>query len=360
MSPGRAFEPATHDWPQARWAAVLDRIEYRQNDVGLRFWGPPLWLEVTMTGPDSDRSAAVDAQSIESWNWESTGACPDASELVDAGAHDDHLLAAACRYTIENLILNSVHEIGEWLRFDGDRSYPPHAAFTRPDHARTSEPDQGNGTVCVLVTFPSAADTPAIAAIEDSGVARLAGNGPDDGLEDVSNTARTRLAGRLAGLATASRITYLPGIVISFDDSGPAITGPGSATERPTRWRATWSRSTLDAVDAPPGSSIVGSPRTCTARSSTMRPTGSAAPSMSTETNAGPSCPAMSSRTGVTAPIKDRAAILSRSRSPTAERRGFEPCRLRRRALRVGRGDPIPPIASHLEGRVDVSPVSAR
>ena len=44
---------------QARWVRILDRIEHRQPDVGLRFWGLPLWLEVTMTGPDSDRWPAI-------------------------------------------------------------------------------------------------------------------------------------------------------------------------------------------------------------------------------------------------------------------------------------------------------------
>lgn len=39
--------------------------------------------------------------------------------IAEAGADDQVLLGAASRYGLENLLVNAVHEIGEWLRLDG-------------------------------------------------------------------------------------------------------------------------------------------------------------------------------------------------------------------------------------------------
>ena len=95
------------DWPQARWARILDRVELRQADIGLKFWGPPLWLEVTMTGPDSDRWPAIPERS-ESWNWQSIGICFEAETLFDQGANDDQLVVAVGRYTGKGTITATV------------------------------------------------------------------------------------------------------------------------------------------------------------------------------------------------------------------------------------------------------------
>jgi hypothetical protein len=71
-----------------------------------------------MTGPYSDRWPANPGRN-DSWNWQSTETCVEAERLLDQGTDDDQVVVAVDRYTIENLILNAVHEIGEWLRFDG-------------------------------------------------------------------------------------------------------------------------------------------------------------------------------------------------------------------------------------------------
>lgn len=218
----RVLDP---EWPQARWARILDRIDHRQSDVGLRFWGPPLWLEVTMTGPDSDLWPAVSEQA-SSWDWQSNSPCQDVAGLAEDGADDDDLLDAAARYTIENLILNAVHEIGEWLRFDGQRVYPAH----RTGAADPS--DQGNGAVELHLAFAQATRRPPGAR----------GPAPSEGSSG-------HLLRRLNDVAAASRFTYLPGTTISYEAAGPAIhvwvgREPGLA------WRSTWSTSTLDAAGA--------------------------------------------------------------------------------------------------------------
>src|ERR1700728_1921692 len=103
--------PTRHDqpWDGERWAAILDRIEQRQVGIGLRFWGPPLWLEVTMTGPDSDQWSVAQAGGLpdQPWNWESTAPCDEAGRLVAAGADDSSLLAVVSEYTLRNLVLNA-------------------------------------------------------------------------------------------------------------------------------------------------------------------------------------------------------------------------------------------------------------
>src|SRR4029453_9466351 len=176
---------------QARWAKILDRIEHRQPDVGLRFWGPPLWLEVTMIGPDSDLWPTISEQPT-AWDWQSSAPCVEVADLANEGADDDRLLAVVGRYTIENLILNAVHEIGEWLRFDGRRLFPAH----RPGVATASDhDDQGNGAVTVQLTFGQAARRPGAVP---AGPAHEHLRGP-------------HLVRRLAEAAAPSRFTYLPG-----------------------------------------------------------------------------------------------------------------------------------------------------
>ena len=218
-------------WNRARWVRILDRIEHRRVDVGLRFWGPPLWLEVTMVGPDSDLWPTVSKRPT-AWDWQSNAPCVEALRLADEGADDDRLLAVVARYTIENLILNAVHEIGEWLRFDGERLFPAH----RSGAAAPSGCDrQGNGAVELQVQFGAAAHRPVA--------------GDQNGHP---------LLRRLAD-AAASRFTYLPGTTIVYDAAGPMIQR-WSGGERTTAWRSTWSRATWEAArtEAPDLVALVG------------------------------------------------------------------------------------------------------
>jgi hypothetical protein len=208
---------------------ILDRIEHRQAHLGLRFSGPPLWLEVTMTGPDSDLWPAS-AEEGQEWNWQSSAPCTDAGLLTDGGADDDRLLAAAARYTIENLILNAVHEIGEWLRFDGQRLFPAHLSRSQP----LSRPDvQGNGEVQVQIFLESEAGFPPVAS--DRG--------------GVSQTMALSLLGHVTETAPATRFTYLPDTTISFAAAGPVIgSRPGGGAS--SVWRSTWSAATLEASES--------------------------------------------------------------------------------------------------------------
>jgi hypothetical protein len=214
---------------EVRMARVLDRIEHRQTGLGLRFWWPPLWLEVTMTGPDSDLWPAG-AGPAKSWDWQSSHTCAEAEELLDRGADDDELVIAVGRYAIENLILNAVHEIGEWLRFDGERIFPAHL----PDGCSASGPDeQGNGAVRLTVTFPSEPPVPA------AGSSRAA-VGPVLPMDVVG----------------AQRFTYLPGTDVSYDAAGPVIQRhvPGRP---PARWACAWSPATVEAVASGAGADEV-------------------------------------------------------------------------------------------------------
>jgi hypothetical protein len=186
-----------------------------------------VWLEVTMTGPDADAWPASTDDTL-SWDWQSSTPCAAVEALVAAGAADDVLLTAVGRYTIENLILNAVHEIGEWLRFDGRRVFGAHPAGS----ARPNEPDgQGNGPVSLRVTFDDPIDSSATAT-------ELV---PDE-------VGGQRLVKRLASTA-ATRFTYLPGTSISFDAAGPVIRS-WAVDEAVPAWRSTWSRSTIEAVRA--------------------------------------------------------------------------------------------------------------
>lgn len=200
-------------WSPTRWATLLDRIEHRQSDVGLRFWGPPLWLQVTMTGPDSDLWPTIDSRPV-AWDWQSNAPCHELARLDAAGATDHELLDVVGRYTIENLILNAVHEIGEWLRFDGRRIFPAHL----PGAAATTE-QQGNGEVVVHFTFGPAPSSPPVSAQR-----------VDPGIAD-----------RVSETAAAARFTYLPDATITYEDAGPVIRrwhdGHASDTGR-SRWSA--------------------------------------------------------------------------------------------------------------------------
>ena len=214
------------DWDQARWIRILDRIEHRQPEVGLRFWGPPLWLEVTMNGPDSRRAAATTED--QPWDWQSNEPCDEVTQLAGAGADDFTLLAAAARYTVENLILNAVHEIGEWLWLDRQRPFPPHAM---PPSGAGTGADQGNGAVVVAVAFGTNAE-------------QSTTGGP------VAADARlnARLVSRLCRLRAASRFAYPARTTVQFALPGPVVTSiPASAV---SRWQATWSMATLVHCDA--------------------------------------------------------------------------------------------------------------
>lgn len=213
-------------WVQARWVTILDRIEHRDPDVGLRFWGPPLWLEVTMMGPDSDRWPATSTDAT-AWDWQSSAPCGEVAALTDEGADDDCLLAVVSRYTIENLILNAVHEIGEWFRFDGRRLFPAHTS----DGAAPLRDEQGNGTVALHLKLDRAVRRPTERSSVPAGDAE----------------ANRRLVSCLTDAAPPSRFTYLPGTAISYEPTGPVARRccDGALT---AAWRSTWSNGTLEAA----------------------------------------------------------------------------------------------------------------
>lgn len=218
-------------WPAQRWLTILDRTEFRQVDVGLRYSGPPLWLEVTMTGPDSDSWPAATDDDL-SWDWQSLTPCPEVEDLIAGGAGDDALLAAVSRYTIENLILNAVHEVGEWFRLDGHRVFPAHVGSVIGHGQRDV---QGNGAVEVRVGFG------------ESTLTRATG---EPGDVPAGEEAQHRLAARIATATTPPRFTYLPGTAISIESAGPTVRTqpPGAATT----WRSAWSPSTTAAADSAP------------------------------------------------------------------------------------------------------------
>jgi hypothetical protein len=209
---------------------ILGRIEHRQPHIGLKFWGPPLWLEVTMQGPDSDLWPAI-ANEDQEWNWQSGAPCADVAALGGDVADADQLLSAIGRYTLENLILNAVHEIGEWLRFDGQRLFPTHLPHVAP----LSEGDeQGNGAVQLQMTSVRQAEVPSTLPH------RLA----------MNDSKAEALVGRLANCVAGPRFTHLPDTTISFEAAGPVIrTGRGGGAS--TVWRSAWSASTFEAAGAP-------------------------------------------------------------------------------------------------------------
>ena len=223
-------------WTESRWAVILDRIEFRQASIGLRFWGPPLWLEVTMSGPDSDVwwIAGIGGVDIRSWNWQSVAPCPGVVDLAESGADDDRLLAAASRYTIENLILNATHEIGEWLRFDARRPFPAHGPSSA-DRAGTGDGTQGNGAVHLRFTFDQA---PSVAS-------------PSATPRQIDQTAREHFVERITAVAAPWRFTYVSATSISYGPSGPIITDVTAGADPPISYASSWSASTLNAVDAP-------------------------------------------------------------------------------------------------------------
>jgi hypothetical protein len=204
--------PAVTTWDALRWARVLDRIEYRQAAIGLRFWGPPLWLEVTMVGPDSGdwATAGLSAPAERSWDWQSTDPCSEAMALAGEGAGDGALLEAAGRYAFFNLVLNATHEIGEWFRFDAARVFPAHGTGGSDDGV------QGNGAVGVDVAF-----------LDDAAVGSTPLPAPPS------------IAVRALEVAATWRFTYLPGTVISFTSDGPKVSGAdGPESERCLPWTA--------------------------------------------------------------------------------------------------------------------------
>jgi hypothetical protein len=207
-------------WDGPRWVRILDRIEHRQPHIGLRFWGPPLWLEVLMTGPDSGSWPAVAGRDT-SWDWQSSHPCAAVAEMVEDGADDDRLLAVVGRYTIENLILNAVHEIGEWLRFDGRRVFPAHLERRAP----LGDGDQGNGDVVVDVAFGPPH-----------------GNGCGDPIDGAAATAGEPDLDRIAAVAPAARFTYLPGTTIAVGATGPVISSGSTRAEG-----VSWQSSSADA-----------------------------------------------------------------------------------------------------------------
>ncbi len=212
---------AAEVWDAPRWRAILDRMEHRDASVGLRFWGPPLWVEVTMSGPDSDAwSSPPDASAVlPSWDWLSGTTCELASTMEAGGAGDDALLAVAARYTLENLVLNATHEIGEWLRFDGGRLFPAHLHPSEPSEVPGGSATQGNGSVAVHFVTPVAPR-------------------PAPQQEAVAPRARRDAAGW--------RYTSLPGETITMDDAGPTVT---DVHGRAVTGR--WSSDALMAVSGP-------------------------------------------------------------------------------------------------------------
>jgi hypothetical protein len=230
VTPAAEVDSAS-SWDEARWLRILDRIEHRDTEVGLRFWGPPLWLEVTMTGPDSASWAVAAATALpqQSWDWQSGTVGEEAMRLVEGDADDVALLAAASRYTFENLVLNATHETGEWLRLDGRRLYPPHGgspqAFGSPWQA-AGDGRQGNGQVVVQVQF----DAPAKARVPAEGMA-------------------CPVANRAAEVIASWRFTFLPGTSIAYGDMGPHLVDerPGA----PDSYQGTWSAATRRALNGP-------------------------------------------------------------------------------------------------------------
>lgn len=216
-------------WPVERWVRVLDRIEYREPTAGLRYFGLPIWLEVTMTGPDSDLWPANTDNTL-SWDWQSSAPCPDVEELIARGADDDVLLEAVGRYTIENLMLNAVHEIGEWFRLNGRRAFPAHIGG--PIGPGERDP-QGNGVVALHVLFGQAIEPQETAARD----LKL-----DDG-------ARELLLRRLGRSSSASVFTCVPGTSISYEAAGPVIR-TGATGQAVSTWRSRWSTSAIDAARA--------------------------------------------------------------------------------------------------------------
>jgi hypothetical protein len=143
------------------------------------------------------------------------------------------LVAEVGRYTIENLILNAVHEIGEWLRFDGLRVFPAHPPSGGP---LGNSDGQGNGSVQLTVTFdPPARPSPVFLVPP-----------PVDDLMEIANP---------------SRFTYLPGTSVEYHADGPEIrfrTGDAPTTG----WRSTWSPATLDSLrDGADAETLIGAVR---------------------------------------------------------------------------------------------------
>jgi hypothetical protein len=165
-----------------------------------------------MEGPDADQWPTVTARTA--WDWQSNAPCTEAAELAASGADEARILPVVARYTIENLILNAVHEVGEWLRVDGHRVFPPH-----PEPAATGG-DQGNGSVTLQFTYGT----------------DVSPSGAVGGPELATSPSQSR---RLVGSLPLS-FTYLPQTSISYDEVGPMVTR-WSQPHAP--WRSSWSPS---------------------------------------------------------------------------------------------------------------------
>jgi hypothetical protein len=183
-----------------------------------------------MQGPDSDLWPAI-AHEDQEWNWQSSAPCTDVAVLDGDIEDTDHLLTAIGRYTVENLILNAVHEIGEWLRFDGQRLFPTHLPQVAP---LDNGDEQGNGAVQLKMTSVRQTQVSPVLL---------------DGLA-VNDSRAEALVGRLAACAAGPRFTHLPETTISFEAAGPVVqTGQGGGES--AVWRSAWSTSTLEAASAP-------------------------------------------------------------------------------------------------------------
>jgi hypothetical protein len=181
-----------------------------------------------MTGPDSDLWPA-NSDDSRPWDWQSSKPCDATLRPVEDDPHDDGVVMVVARYTLENLILNAVHEIGEWFRFDGERVFPAH-----PSSSSTSDQidDQGNGAVNLTVVFGAGPDL-------------SADRGPGLPVDQLQAQRRLR---RLREAAGPPRFTYLPAISIQYRATGPMICHhrPGLPA---TEWSALWSMATLGALD---------------------------------------------------------------------------------------------------------------
>ena len=229
-------------WDQRRWARILDRMDFRQAGIGLRFWGPPLWLEVTMTGPDSDSWWAAAAGDVrdQSWNWHSNTSCCEAMRLASTGAGDDVPLSAISRYTLENLVLNAAHEIGGWFPFDGRRLFVAHRSRAQPPRAAGEVIDdrtQENGIVRIDVNFdPDSSD--------------LVSAGPVHVPDDIASVGTPE---RAAELAAGWRFSYTPGKTVLLATAGPGIADTTGNSGAPRSvWGTTWSIASYQTLDAPP------------------------------------------------------------------------------------------------------------
>lgn len=182
-----------------------------------------------MSGSDSDlwSTAGIAGTQVRSWDWQSLTSCPGLTGPTNNnGDDDDRLLGLVSRYTVENLILNAAHEIGEWLRFDARRVFPAHTAGSDGD-AAVGAGGQGNGCVRLMVGFGAAPGVPSSSPP----------SGDDGALRELSS--------RIGAVAAAWRFTYLPGVIISYGPGGPEVTDTNPPPQVPAHSSSEWSMSTI-------------------------------------------------------------------------------------------------------------------